>query len=150
MKFSQKTEYALRAMLELGKRADGDGRPTSARELAEAQRIPLRFLEQVLQELKRAGLLESQRGPAGGCRLARPASEIGVGEIVNVVEGSVVTQACLDPFDEQAREAAHSAVQELWLDLQITIRDRLSRVSLADLVRRQDELDRSSSLMFHI
>lgn len=150
MKFSQKTEYALRALLELGKRAGDEPRPTSAREIAEVQRIPVRFLEQVLQELKRGGLLQSQRGPAGGCWLARPAEEITVREVIDLIEGPVVAQACLDPFDEQARHAAHSAVQELWLDLQITIRERLARTTLADLVRRQDELDRSSYLMFHI
>ena len=151
MKFSQKTEYGLRALLELGRRHELDpARPTSARDVAEAQKIPLRFLEQVLQELKRAGLIQSQRGPAGGNRLAREPSEISVGEVVDVIEGPVVSQASLDPFDEQARRSAHSAIQELWLDLQITIRDRLSRVTLADLVRRQEELDRSSYLMFHI
>lgn len=148
MKFSQRTEYALRALLELGRRY-GDG-PVSAREIAGAQKVPVRFLEQVLQELKRAGILESQRGASGGCWLAREPSQISVSEVVDVVEGPVVSQACLDPFDDDARRAAHSAIQELWLDLQITIRDRLSRVTLADLVRRQDELDRSSYLMFHI
>jgi DNA-binding IscR family transcriptional regulator len=71
-------------------------------------------------------------------------------EVVDAVEGPVVTQACLDPFDDEARQAAHSAVQEMWLDLQITIRDRLASVTLADLVARQDELDRSSALVFQI
>jgi Rrf2 family protein len=150
MKFSQKTEYALRAMVELGKRCREGGGPTSARGIAESQKIPLRFLEQVLQELKRGGFIKAQRGPAGGCWLARDDEEITVGEIVELIEGQVVAQATLDPFDEQARAAAHSAIQELWLDLQITLRDRLSRTTLADLVRRQDELDKSSYLMFHI
>ncbi len=148
MKFSQRTEYALRALLELG-RHHGDG-PVSAREIAKAQKIPVRYCEQVLQELKRAGLLESQRGAAGGCWLARPPQDIRISEVVDVVEGPVVTQACLDPFDDEARRQAHSAIQELWLDLQITIRDRLSQVTMADLVRRQDELDRSSYLVFQI
>lgn len=148
MKFSQRTEYALRALLELGSR-HGDP-PTSAREIARAQKIPARFCEQVLQDLKKAGFLESQRGASGGCWLARDPSEINVAEVVDAIEGPVVAQASLDPFDDDARRQAHSAIQELWLDLQITIRDRLSRVSLADLVRRQDELDRSSYLTFQI
>lgn len=148
MKFSQKTEYALRALLELGTRY-GQG-PVSARAIAKAQNIPARFCEQVLNELKVGGLLKSQRGASGGAWLARDPSTITVDEVVNLVEGPVVTQACLDPFDEAARAQAHSAVQELWLDLQITIRERLSRVTLADLIRRQDELDRSSYLVFQI
>lgn len=148
MKFSQKTEYALRALLELARR-EGEG-PVCAREIADKQDIPPRFLEQVLQELKRGGLLSSQRGATGGCWLARPGSEISVSEVIDLVEGPVVTQAHLDPFDDEARRSMHSAIQEIWLDLQITIRDRLSRITLADLVRRQDELDRSSYLMFQI
>lgn len=148
MKFSQRTEYALRALLELARR-HGEG-PTAAREVAEAQGIPTRFCEQVLHELKGAGIIDSQRGASGGCWIAREPDEIRVSEVVDVVEGPVVTQACLDPFDEEARQQAHSAVQELWLDLQITIRERLSRVTIADLVQRQDELDRSSYLMFQI
>jgi DNA-binding IscR family transcriptional regulator len=73
-----------------------------------------------------------------------------VSEVVEVVEGPVVTQACLDPFDDDARSQAHSSIQELWLDVQITIRDRLASVTLADLVQRQEELDETSSLAFQI
>ncbi|HVE91789.1 MAG TPA: Rrf2 family transcriptional regulator [Actinomycetota bacterium] len=148
MRFTQRTEYAVRAMLHLARQA-GTG-PTTAREIAGAQQIPVRFLEQVLQELKRAGLINSQRGAAGGAWLSRGPALITVAEVVDVVEGPVVKQACLDPFDDGAGVQAHSAVQELWLDLQITIRDRLSQVTLEDLVRRQDELDRSSYLVFQI
>jgi len=148
MRFSQRTEYALRALVELGSRA-GDA-PVPSREIARLQRIPERFCEQVLGDLRRAGLIESQRGATGGVRLARDAATLTVSEVVEVVEGPVVTQACLDPFDDDARAQAHSAIQELWLDVQITIRDRLASVTLADLVRRQEELDRTSYLVFQI
>jgi DNA-binding IscR family transcriptional regulator len=83
-------------------------------------------------------------------RLAREPDGLTVSEVVEAVEGPVVTQACLDPFDDDARAQAHSAIQELWLDVQITIRDRLASVTLADLVSRQDELDRTSYLVFQI
>lgn len=148
MKFSQRTEYALRALVELGSRT-GDA-PVPSREIARLQKIPERFCEQVLADLRRAGLLESQRGAAGGVRLVRDPGEVTVSEVVEIVEGPVVTQACLDPFDDDARAQAHSAIQELWLDLQITIRDRLASVTLADLVSRQAELDKSSYLVFQI
>ncbi len=148
MRFSQRTEYALRALVELGSRA-GDA-PVPSREIARLQRIPERFCEQVLADLRRAGLIESQRGASGGVRLARDPSGLTVSEVVEVVEGPVVTQACLDPFDDDARTQAHSAIQELWLDVQITIRDRLAGVTLADLVVRQEELDRTSYLVFQI
>lgn len=157
MRFTQRTEYALKALIELGSRLDarGDGSsdpgiPVPCRQIAERQKIPERFCEQVLAELRKGGLIESQRGASGGVRLRRDPAEITVSEIVELVEGPVVTQACLDPFDDDARTQAHSALQELWLDLQITVRDRLARVTLADLVSRQAELDQTSYLVFQI
>jgi Rrf2 family transcriptional regulator, cysteine metabolism repressor len=149
MRFSQKTEYALRALIELGARRD-EGIPVPCRQIAERQKIPERFCEQVLSDLRKAGVIESQRGAAGGVRLVRDPASIPVSEIVEVVEGPVVTQACIDPFDDEARSQVHSALQELWLEVQITIRDRLARVTLADLVSRQEELDRTSYLVFQI
>lgn len=146
VKFSQKTEYALRALIELG----GCDCFVPCRAIAERRKIPERFCEQVLGDLRRAGLIESQRGAAGGVKLLRDPATITVSEVVEIVEGPVVTQACLDPFDDEARSQAHSALQELWLDVQITIRDRLARVTLADLVARQGELDASSALVFQI
>jgi Rrf2 family transcriptional regulator, cysteine metabolism repressor len=148
LRFSQRTEYALRALVELGRRT-GDA-PVPSREIARLQKIPERFCEQVLADLRRAGLIEAQRGAAGGVRLARDPSGLTVSEVVEVVEGPVVTQACLDPFDDDARAQAHSAIQELWLDVQITIRDRLASVTLADLISRQSELDETSYLVFQI
>lgn len=153
MRFSQRTEYALRALVELGRRrAEGGepGQPVPSREIARLQHIPERFCEQVLADLRRAGLISSMRGAAGGVRLARDPESISVSEVVELVEGPVVTQACLDPFDDDARTQAHSSIQELWLDVQITIRDRLARVTLADLVGRQQELDETSYLVFQI
>ncbi len=149
MRFSQRTEYALRALVELGSRAPGNGH-VPCREIAERQKIPERFCEQILADLRKAHLITSQRGAAGGVRLAREPKDLTVSEVVEAVEGPVVTQACLDPFDDDARTQAHSAIQELWLDMQITIRDRLASVTLADLVTRQEELDRTSYLVFQI
>ena len=149
MRFSQRTEYALRALVELGSDAAGNGH-VPCRAIAERQKIPERFCEQVVADLRKAGLITSQRGAAGGVKLARDPKELTVSEVVEAVEGPVVTQACLDPFDDEARTQAHSAIQELWLDVQITIRDRLASVTLADLIARQEELDRSSYLVFQI
>src|SRR5437773_2345267 len=139
MKFSQRTEYALRALVELGRRHGSA--PTPCREIARLQKIPPRFCEQVFSDMKRAGLIESTRGAAGGATLVRDPADIRVSEVVDLVEGPVVTQACLDPFDDEARTQAHSAIQEMYLDLQITIRERLARMTIADLIKRQEELD---------
>jgi Rrf2 family protein len=149
MKFSQKTEYALRALVELGRRSQPCGH-VPCREIASNQRIPERFCEQVLASLRRAGLIESQRGASGGVRLVRSSDQISVSEVVDIVEGPVVAKGSLDPFDDDDRALAHSAIQELWLDIQITVRDKLASVTIADLISRQDELDRSSRLVFQI
>ncbi|MEX2394359.1 MAG: Rrf2 family transcriptional regulator [Actinomycetota bacterium] len=149
MRFSQKTEYALRALVELGICPKANG-VVPCRQIAERQKIPERFCEQVLADLRRAGIITSQRGATGGVKLARDASTLTVSEVVEVMEGPVVKQACLDPFDDDARTQAHSAIQEMWLDVQITIRDRLASTSLADLIARQAELDQSSRLVFQI
>jgi Rrf2 family protein len=149
MRFSQRSEYALRVLVELAKRR-ATACPTPSREIARVQKIPVRFCEQVVQDLRRAGLIESQRGATGGVRLERDPATIPVSEVIEAIEGPVVTQACLDPFDDEARSQAHSAIQEMWLDLQITLRERLARVTLADLVKRQAELDESSYLVFQI
>src|SRR5438477_128956 len=91
LKISQKTEYALRAMLELATRSDAG--LTSAREISERQRIPLRFLEQQLGSLSKAGLVESFRGAGGGCRLAKEPADITV-----VPQTGQVPWAALRPF----------------------------------------------------
>jgi Rrf2 family protein len=87
MAITQKSKYALRATLELAVRF-GRG-PTSIGELAKAQAIPARFLEAILAQLKRAGLVESRRGNEGGYVLARPPSRISVGDVLRVVQGTL-------------------------------------------------------------
>lgn len=149
MRFSQRSEYALRVLVELAKR-QATACPTPSREIARVQKIPVRFCEQVVQDLRRAGLIASQRGATGGVRLERDPATLSVSEVIEAIEGPVVRQACLDPFDDEARTQAHSAIQEMWLDLQITLRERLARVTLADLLKRQAELDESSYLVFQI
>lgn len=87
MKVSQKTEYALRAMLELARQADRL-QPVRSAEIAKKQHIPEKFLELILVELRRGGLVASVRGPIGGHRLARSAERISVGDIWRAIEGA--------------------------------------------------------------
>jgi len=87
MAITQKSKYALRATLELAMRS-GHG-PVSIGEIAKAQSIPARFLEAILAQLKRAGLVESRRGNEGGYVLARPPARISVGDVLRVVQGSL-------------------------------------------------------------
>src|SRR5437660_10471024 len=110
LKVSQKTEYAMRAMTELAVRADteGDGL-VPARSLAEAQHIPLRFLEQQLGTLHKAGLVESFRGAGGGCRLARDPAEVRVADVVDAIEGALYPMNCME--DHDCLQDAHCGLQ---------------------------------------
>jgi Rrf2 family protein len=98
LKISQKLEYAMRAMIELALRRE-DGGLVPAREIALAQQVPLRFLEQQLGALHKAGLVESFRGAGGGCRIAKDPAEIKVADIADAIEGQLFPMFCLEPSD---------------------------------------------------
>src|ERR687888_1943577 len=141
LKVSQKTEYAMRAMLELALKRDRDGDAlVPARSIAEAQRIPLRFLEQQLGALHKAGLVESFRGAGGGCRLAREPGEIKVAEIVDAIEGPMFPMFCLDPTDHTCVQDGACGLQELWSDVRVAVRSVFERTTLADLAERHRTL----------
>ena len=134
LKVSQRTEYALRAMVELALRY-GSGR-VPAREIAESQGIPLRFLEQQLAVLHKAGLVESFRGSGGGCRLARDPSSIRVSEVVDVMEGPFYPMYCLEPADHTCFQDGRCGLQELWVDVHAAVRDVFEATTVAALALR--------------
>jgi Rrf2 family protein len=131
---AQKTEYALRAMTELALQKDAG--LVAAREIAEAQHIPLRFLEQQLGTLHKAGLVESFRGAGGGCRLARDPAEIRVADVVDAIEGPMYPMFCLNPEDHTCSQDAACGLQELWGDVRVAVRSVFERTTLADLAER--------------
>ena len=133
-KISQKTEYSIRALIELALR--GPGHPVPAREIAVAQSIPLRFLEQQIAALGRAGLVESMRGSGGGCRLAREPGEIYVADVFDALEGPLFPMYCLDPSDHTCVQDGRCGLQELWGDVQAAVRQVFERVTIADLAQR--------------
>ena len=102
LKVSNKGRYAVRALLDLAfhLQATPDSPPAQLRDVAERQRIPLRFLEQIFQDLKRAGLVDSKRGPRGGYQLARAADAIRVGDVLRALDGPIAIVA-----DASARHA---------------------------------------------
>ena len=123
MKVSQKAEYAFRAMVELAQRTNRD-EPVRTAEIARRQRIPEKFLELILVELRRAGLILSQRGPIGGHRLARAPNQISVGDIWRAVdsalgEPAVRSRGSADPFHAlctQANRASAAVMDSVSLD----------------------------------
>jgi Rrf2 family cysteine metabolism transcriptional repressor len=137
LKVSQKTEYAMRAMIELATRRRSDEESlVSARSIAESQHIPLRFLEQQLGALNRAGLVESFRGAGGGCRLARDPSSIRVADVVDAIEGPMYPMTCLSAEDHTCFQDSHCGLQELWGDVHLAIRSVFERMTVADLADR--------------
>ena len=134
LKISQKTEYSLRALIELALREGQE--PVPAREIAAAQGVPLRFLEQQLATLGKFGLVEAFRGAGGGCRLARPSTEITVADVVDAMEGPFFPMYCLDPSDHTCFQDTRCGLQELWGDVQAAVRGVFERTTIAELALR--------------
>lgn len=124
MRISNKTDYALRALFALV--ASPEERPVSAREIADRSKIPRKFLEQIMRELKEQGVVQSVAGKHGGYRLARPAAEISVGEVVRCFDGlhGPAPCVCLDCGVESCPH--ESACHFRWLF--VDIRDYAARL----------------------
>ena len=143
LKISQKLEYAMRAMIELSTRRDG-GVLVPAREIAEAQQIPLRFLEQQLGALHKAGLVESFRGAGGGCRLAKAPKEIRVADIADAIEGQLFPMFCLEPSDHTCFADSRCGLQGSWGDVARAIQRVFEETTVADLVARHRQSNGST------
>ena len=133
MRVSAKVDYALRALAELAVAPPG---PVKAERLADAQGIPLKFLENILTELRRAEIVSSQRGAEGGYRLARAAEEISLADAIRAVEGPIATVRGARP-EEVAYTGAAAGLRDVWIDLRASMRGVLEETSLADLVARR-------------
>lgn len=137
MKLSKRGEYALRSLINLGIAAKVGRSLLRVSELAKAEDLPIKFLEQVMQQLREAGYVEAVRGKLGGYRLARPAGEIRVGEIIRLIDGPLapigcVSQSAYEPCN--CPDEAHCGLRMLMLDVRNAIANILDRYSLADVV----------------
>lgn len=139
MIFSSKAEYGVRLMVELGRQAPDQA--TSLKAIAEAERLPLAYLEQVVARLKKAGLVMSARGAHGGYWLARPAEQITMDEVVQALEGTIAPMDCfLTEHTERVLcshepdAGQHCATKLLWMRVQGGIARALQTTTLADLV----------------
>jgi Rrf2 family protein len=130
MRVTAKADYAVRAAIEL---AAGDGEsPRKVDELAQAQGIPLSFLENILTQLRSAGVVRSQRGPEGGYWLARPAAEITLAEVIRAVEGPLVGVRGQRP-EEVEYDGSAKSLQQVWIALRANLRAVLEQVTVADV-----------------
>jgi Rrf2 family protein len=139
--FSSKAEYGVRLMVELGRQTPEQ--PTSLKAIAEAERLPLAYLEQVVARLKKAGLVMSARGAHGGYWLARPAEQITMDEVVQALEGAIAPMECfltdttervLCSHSHETGAEQHCATKLLWMRVQGGIARSLQTTTLAELV----------------
>jgi Rrf2 family protein len=130
MRISAKADYAVRAMVELA--ASAGDKPVKAERVANAQDIPLNFLENILGELRHAGLVRSHRGAEGGFRLAKDASEISVADVIRAVEGPLASVRGAPPEESQYNGASES-LPKVWIAVRAALRSVVEEVSVADI-----------------
>lgn len=130
MRISAKADYAVRAAIELA--AAGDERPTKGDTIAQAQGIPLKFLENILADLRHAGLVASRRGQEGGYWLARPPADVTVADVIRAVEGPLASVRGGRPEDTPY-EGNAEPLQRVWIAVRASLRSVAERVTLEDL-----------------
>ena len=132
MQVSSKTDYALRAAAELARAATEGSGPVKGEWISEAQGIPKKFMENILHDLKRAGVVRTRRGASGGYWLARPAEEIALAEVIRAVEGPLANVRGEWPEAVEYPGAAE-ALREVWIAVRANLRAVLESVTLADI-----------------
>lgn len=129
MHIPAKVDYGLRALLSLA----AAGKPQTADELAAAQGLPSRFLGAILADLRRAGLVASQRGAEGGYRLARPPGQITLAEVIRVLDGPLAEVRGYRP-EATSYDGAAAHLQQVWVAVRASLRQVLEHVTLAEVV----------------
>ena len=130
MRVSAKTDYAIRAALELA--AAEEGKPVKGERIATAQSIPLRFLENILMQLRHAGVVESRRGADGGYRLARPAEDISLADVIRAIDGPLAGVSGSRP-ETLAFDGVAEPMRDVWIAVRASLRGVLEQVTLADV-----------------
>jgi Rrf2 family protein len=137
LKLSTKGQYGVRAMFEIAKGYPET--PTNIKQIAERQDVSVAYLEQILNTLRRAGLIQSVKGPGGGYLLSAKPSDITIGEILRELEGPVAITSCLDP-EEGCSRVETCVTHLLWRSLGEKIQDFLNTITLEDLLNEEDVL----------
>lgn len=135
MKLSTKGKYGVRAVFEIARNA-GEG-PITIKEIAERQGISFSYLEQILNRLGRAGLIESVRGPGGGYLLGKKAVELTIGDVVRALEGPIALSHCLEPgMSDDCYQADDCVARMVWSKVGAKIEQALDSISFDDLLRQ--------------
>ncbi|MBD3234646.1 MAG: Rrf2 family transcriptional regulator [candidate division Zixibacteria bacterium] len=142
MYISTRGRYAVRAMLDIA--LSTDDKPVSLRAISDRQNLPISYLEQIFNRLKRVGLVNSIRGVHGGYHLGKPANEITVGSIIKVLEGPIRLSKCNEPVANRPTCIGPNdcVAKVMWERLEHQIDELLEGISLEDLVRESESLGR--------
>jgi Rrf2 family protein len=138
VKLSNKGRYAVRALFDIA--FYNAGRPTQVRDIAERQTIPPRFLEQIFQDLKRAGLVGSKRGPQGGYSLSHPAESITLGDVVRALEGPIVLGERGQVAKRSAPDDSRLVTESVFKELSRKVESCFDGISIKDICAKADEL----------
>lgn len=130
MRISAKADYAVRAAIELA--AADDEKPVKAERIATAQGIPLNFLENILGEMRHAGIVQSHRGVDGGFRLARPADQVTIADVIRAVEGPLASVRG-EPPESRKYGGAAGALPRVWIAVRKNLRSVVEQVTVADV-----------------
>jgi Rrf2 family protein len=149
MKISARDEYACSAVLELALNYDAES-PVRVQDIAERQGIPMKFLFQIMQILKRVDIVRSRRGTEGGYTLSRAPGQITVGDVLRAVSGPFVQLSCLDSgnFADDCGKQTTCQFKPIWVDVDRAIGNVLNNITFEELVRRSRASQRQ--LMYHI
>jgi len=132
MRVSAKADYAVRAAIELAANGNDSASPLKGERIADAQGIPLKFLENILVDLRVAGLVNSRRGPDGGYWLAQPPADVSIADVFRAAEGPLASVRGEKPEDLDYAGNAES-LRDVWVALRASLRDVLEHVTLADV-----------------
>lgn len=143
MRLSTKTRYGVRAIFDIAYHSqDQPGVAAQAKDIARREDIPLRYLEQIFQDLKRAGLVESKRGPRGGYYLKRDAADIKLGDVIRALQGPIEEMFVVEDAEcANARQVTSRTVTAaLWRELADHVSSWFDSVSISDLVKRGEQI----------
>jgi Rrf2 family protein len=138
MKLSTKTRYGVRAVFDIA--YHNQGRPTQARDIARRQEVPLRYLEQIFQELRRANLVDAKRGPKGGYFLSRSPESITLGDVIRAVQGPIELLTSDDETPTGGTRSSKQVPADIWRELAQKVSGVFDSVTIRDLCQRGEAL----------
>lgn len=146
MKITYKGDYALKTILDLALHYGNS--PVSIHDLARRADIPAKFLEQILLDLKRGGFVESRRGKAGGYLLARPPSQIKLGEVIRFIDGPIEPVACVDKHYKGCNDVKGCVFRSIWQQIANSTNKIIDNITFENLVKRTKNI--ISNLIYQI